>query len=241
MSTPWIYVEALDAPGAIDIEGDELRHLAARRLRVGDSVVVFDGRGALGEARLLRLERRRATLEVDRVEGPVEPAGEAGSGLVLASAIPKGERLSVMLQMLTQIGVDRWQPLLLDDSAVRKLDADGRRLRRILIEACKVARRPVVMRVDPPCSLDELLADSVEGDPSSVWFGDREGRRGASLGCARLIVIGPEAGFSERERSLLEASGARAVSFGPHNLRIETAAIAGASLCAGGSRVGEGA
>ena len=97
------------------------------------------------------------------------------------------------------------------------------------------------MRVDPPCSLDEVLSESTEEAPSGVWFGDREGPSGASLAGARMIVIGPEAGFSDRERSILEASGARAVSFGPHNLRIETAAVAGAALCATRAEGGEGA
>jgi RsmE family RNA methyltransferase len=67
-----------------------------------------------------------------------------------------------------------------------------------------------------------------EPDSKNVYFGDREGETfGLKFdGAAALIIIGPEAGFSKSEQNRLESVGATAISFGRHNLRIETAAVA---------------
>jgi 16S rRNA (uracil1498-N3)-methyltransferase len=140
--------------------------------------------------------------------------------------------------MLTQLGVVVWQPLVLDESVVRKLDPASSRLDRILLESCKVARRPWRLEVRAPCRLDDVLAERPEG--ASVCFGDREGGPAPSTAAPAVMVIGPEAGLSESERRALRASDAQPVSLGPYNMRIETAAAAAAllvpSLRAGGSR-----
>lgn len=228
MSVPWIWVESLVESGPITLAAEEARHLAARRVRVGDAVVVFDGSGRHADARIESLARGATVVDAGEIEEEPPPR----AALTIASAIPKGDRLSTMLQMLTQLGVVSWQPLLLDESVVRKLDPTAPRLVRILTEGCKVARRARRMRVLAPCSLEQALAGcSAE---SVLSFGDREGERVGSgaVGAAKapaILFIGPEAGFSEAERRVLERAGATPRSFAEHNLRIETAAIAGAA------------
>lgn len=222
MSQLWAWVESLAESGACRLSAEESRHVSARRLRLGDPLVVFDARGRTAEARVLGLGRRAVELDV----GEIVLAPEPVAGAVLASAIPKGDRLSTLLQMLTQLGVGVWQPLSLEDSAVRTLDPAAPRLRRILVESCKLARRPWALEVRPPGALDSVLAEAAGFGP--VFFGDREGRAGPLEAGAALVAIGPEAGFSAGELASLHAVGARARSFAPHNLRIETAAVAAA-------------
>jgi len=107
---------------------------------------------------------------------------------------------------------------------VRKLDIDAPRLRRILVEGCKVARRPWAMRVLSPVRLAEAIeARDVE---APVYYADREGSRGRFGSADGCVFIGPEAGFSEAEFGLLEAAGAEAISLGHYNLRLETAGVA---------------
>jgi len=220
MSEFWAYVPELTGSGLIMLSAEEARHVATRRLRVGDALVVFDGRGRRATARLESLTRREATARV----GSIEEGARDDSGFVLASAIPKGDRLSTMLQMLTQLGVETWQPLVLADSAMRKLDPAAPRVQRILVESAKVARRAWLMEARPAIGLDALLAAT----HGAIAFGDREGEAGGLDAATALLVIGPEAGFSEGELRSLRAAGGRPHSFSPHNLRIETAAIAGA-------------
>lgn len=234
MSELWCHVEVLQGPGRVVLAAEEARHVVSRRLRVGETLVVFDGRGRVAEARIESMTKRAVELEVAVPREVDRP----GSGFVLASAIPKGDRLSTMLQMLSQLGVETWQPLLLEESAVRKLDPEAPRLQRILIESCKVARRPHAMHVLPPTGLGEALAAA----SGSIWFGDRlagsqsdasndSASEPGGVGLAAdagLLLIGPEAGFSDSERASILAAGGRPCAFAPHNLRIETAAIAGA-------------
>lgn len=220
MSELWVYVEELSEPGRLELSPDEARHLATRRLRVGDGLVVFDGAGQLADARLESMAKRRTVIEV----GAIRSQPRLDSGIVLASAIPKGDRLSTMLQMLTQLGIDTWQPLVLADSAVRELDPAAARLRRILIESCKVARRAWSLDIREPIDLASALASTA----GPICFGDREGEARPLDPETALLLIGPEAGFSETERRAILAANAQPRCFAPHNLRIETAVIAGA-------------
>ena len=220
MSEFWAHVPELTESGLITLSAEEARHVATRRLRVGDAFVVFDGRGRRATAQLESIARREVVARI----GPIEELGREDQGFVLASAIPKGDRLSTLLQMLTQLGVETWQPLVLEDSAMRKLDPGSTRVQRILVESAKLARRAWLMEVRAPIGLDALLASA----PGPIAFGEREGETGALPAEVAVLVIGPEAGFSEAELRRLRAAGARPHAFSPHNLRIETAAIAGA-------------
>lgn len=232
MSEPWVWVEELTSPGSISLASDEARHVVARRLRVGDPLVVFDGRGHTADARVESLGKHSSRVVVDSIAEVPRP----DSAFVLASAIPKGDRLSTMLQMLSQLGLESWQPLVLEDSAVRKLDPDSKRLVRILIESCKVSRRPWVLDVREPCSLEEALSKRISGE--AIYYGDRAGSAAGFEASAGLALIGPEAGFSESERRMLGDVAAEPRSFGAHNLRIETAAVA-AAVALNLSRIGE--
>jgi 16S rRNA (uracil1498-N3)-methyltransferase len=222
VSEPWVWVEELALPGSISLTSDEARHIAARRLRVGDPLVVFDGRGHTADARIESIGKRSSVVSV----GSIAEVSRPDSTFVLASAIPKGERLSTVLQMLSQLGLDSWQPLVLEDSAVRKLDPNSKRLVRILLESCKVARRPWLLDVREPCSLEEALSNRPSG--AAVYYGDQMGSASGFDASAGLALIGPEAGFSESERRILRDVDAQPRSFGVHNFRIETAAVAAA-------------
>ena len=219
MSVFWAFSEEDVTVGERALSGDESRHLGARRLRPGDPLVVFDGRGGTGDARLVEATKRAARVEI----GSVEHVSAPSEGPVIASAIPKGDRLSTMLQMLSQLGARVWQPLVLEHSVVRRVDPEAARLRRILVESAKLARRPWLLEVRSPLGLEALLAEPRRG---AACYGDREGATGPLPAECDLVVIGPEAGFSEGEREALARSDVRPAAFAPHNLRIETAAIA---------------
>ena len=87
-----------------------------------------------------------------------------------------------------------------------------------------MARRPWAMRVLSPLRLAEAI-DSRDAE-ASLYYADRAGSRGVFGSADAWVFIGPEAGFSEAEFSLLEAARAKAISLGDYNLRIETAGVA---------------
>jgi 16S rRNA (uracil1498-N3)-methyltransferase len=220
MSPLWVFVDSLAEAGAFTLSQDESRHVVSRRLREGDSLTLFDAQGRLATARIERLARKSVEVEVDAIER----VPRSSSGFRLATAIPKGERLSTLLQMWTQLGLESWQPLICDDSAVRKLDTESARIRRILVEGCKVARRPWALNVERSQSIDEALED--RDSAAALYYADRMGEAGVLSDVPTLVFIGPEAGLSTRELRLLEEQGAKSISLGDFNLRIETAGVA---------------
>ena len=240
VSSLWVFVPDLSEAGVYVLAADEARHVMARRLRVGDGLVLFDGAGRTAAARVEAIKKKAVEVVADSVQvAPLHATLPAPSpsrsssvvpaaGCVLATAIPKGDRLSTMLQMLTQLGVTHWQPLILQDSAVRALDPEAKRLRRILVESAKVARRPWLLTIARPRDLRAVLDEYADSDAGSIYFGDREGRADGLAPGARLVLIGPEAGFSEAERDLIQSKGALPCAFSPHNLRVEVAAVGAA-------------
>lgn len=227
MSVAWFLMASPLQSGKQVLSAEESRHVGARRLRPGDEIVVFDGEGRTASARIEGGPRKAIEVDV----GAIERASAPSERLVLATGIPKGERLGVMLQMWTQLGLTSWQPLVLANSAVRKIDPQADRLRRIGIEGCKVARRPWPLRIEPLRTLEEALASA--GASAPIFFGDRDGA--ASLPTDRLrrgedeanwVFVGPEAGFEAEERRRLRLAGALPICLSEYNLRIETAAVA---------------
>jgi 16S rRNA (uracil1498-N3)-methyltransferase len=223
MSELWVFVETFAGDDVVTLSPDESRHVSARRLRPGDALVAFDGAGRTGLARIEAGDRRQIRIRIDSVH----TAPRTAADWTLATAIPKGERLAVMLPMLTQLDVPVWQPLVLEESVVRDLDVESARIRRILVESAKLARRPWLLEVRRPCDLGTLLDTARNG--GRLCFGDRTGEAVGVPPDASVVVIGPEAGLSESEIAALSRSGALSCTLGPHNMRIETAAVAAAA------------
>lgn len=222
MSQLWVFLESFGESEVVALSPEEIRHVAARRLRQGDAVLAFDGMGHTAAARIESIGKRAVEIRIGGVESVPAPS----ESWVLATAIPKGERLATMLPMLVQLGVPIWQPLVLDDSAVRELDVRSARMQRILVESAKLARCPWLLEVREPCGLGELLSAA---DPAAgICFGDREGARIGVPSGTSLVAIGPEAGFSVEELRRLRSVGGLPCSFGLNNMRIETAAAAAA-------------
>jgi len=219
----------------LTLTGDEARHaINARRLREGDAVEISNGRGAHGtgivESAISRPPQLTLSIEKTTIES------QTGIELVLASALPKGERQSTLLDMATQLGMQRFIPLDCDFSAVRFQSKMITRWQRILLSGCKQSRRTYLPKIDLQTSIAQLLTTIDEF--SLVLYGARQGEtlsdavnNAIQIGRRVVVVIGPEAGFSETEIKLLQDHPkAFAMTAGPHILRTETAAIALLSL-----------
>ena len=201
------------------LEPDDRHHLErVLRLRPADVVTVADGRGAW----------RRCTLGTGGVlalVGEVVHQPRPAPAITIAFAVTKGERPELAVQKLTELGVDRIVAFSAERSVARwegeRAVRHVERLRRVAREAAVQSRRSWL----PDVALLATLA-AILGEPGAVVADPRGGRPSLT---SPTIVVGPEGGFSDRERSLAQG----AVRLGPHVLRAETAAItAGAILAA---------
>ncbi len=224
--------EQIDNNMAI-IRGEEYKHLArVLRLASGDPVVVFDGAGWEYEGVIKTLKEREA--HVSLTSSSFLPR-ESSLEVWLAQGLPKGDKMELIIQKATELGVRGIIPLELERSIV-KLDEKKKKEKRerwqkIAIEAVKQSRRSLIPEVLQPRSLEMFLAEVPAG--ALLLLPWEEG--GASLKKVLLetpsprpvyIIIGPEGGLSPKEVALARASGAVTVSLGPRILRTETAGLA---------------
>ena len=232
------HIPALPPPGGqVLLQGDEYHHLRnVLRLKTGDAVSIFDGAGRGFSASVLEMDRRGALLKVEREE---VPSPESPLRLHLAMALAKGEKLDLVIQKGTELGVVSFHPLA-TRRADLKLDPAraGSRLsrwRRVALEACKQSGRTLIPEIFPPATLDEFLARELPGTriafdpsgrPAAEFFHDGAFVIPASL----LAAVGPEGGWSREELDRLQRSGFVTLRAGPRILRAETAAILAAGL-----------
>ncbi len=230
---PWFYHPDLDAPGStVHLSGDEAQHArGARRLSVGDEVSFFDGAGCVAQARVDSLGTRHAglgatLLSVERT-APVQPI------LTVASAIPKGDRLSTLLSMLAQLSIHQFVPLQCTRSVAEGGQRLGKRGERIILEACKQARCAHAMRIAAPQTLASMLEGVGQRDAQALLADPAGGSLRAlpepGANGDVILLIGPEGGFTDDERDACRVVGVEEVSLGQTILRIETACVALAS------------
>ncbi len=208
------FVADVDAPALDPADRHHLERVL--RVRRGDAITVSDG---CGRWRRCRFGPQLEPLD-DVVADPVPDPPVA-----VAFALVKGERPELIVQKLTEIGVDRIVPFAAARSVVRwdaeKAARQHERLLAIAREAAMQSRRTWLPTIEPVARFVDVAAES----------GAALAERGhAPLDPAtRLVLIGPEGGWSDEERAVDVPS----VGLGDTVLRAETAAIVAAALLCG--------
>lgn len=199
------------------------------RLEVGAAVEVFDGRGGLHDG---KIEPGFAAISL----GPRREAQAAGAPIHLAFALAKGEKVDLVVQKATELGIARFVPWEAARSIVRlepdRAEERAKRWRRIAEEAARQCGRADVPEVRAPASLAQLVAELPPGFLPIVFHGGE-----GSVPLVRLppavgvvAIVGPEGGLTDAELGTLGRAGAMKASLGPRTLRAETAAIAAVAL-----------
>lgn len=217
--------------GGLLLEGERLHHLrTVLRLGPGDEFTVTDGAGAEYQVRVEHLGRNRGrALVLSRAE----PALESSLDLVLAQALPRGDRFSLVLEKAAELGVRGIRPVLSSRTAAGGGSGAAvvARWRRIIESAVAQSGRTRLPVLHPVCSFESLIAAP---SPSELrlllWEHATEGLNERTERCAAprsvLVAVGPEGGWSEQEVAHSREAGFAAVRFGPRILRTETAGIA---------------
>lgn len=234
--SPWLFAEPMPADGDIHwLSREEARHATgSRRMRAGDPVTLFDGKGAVAESTLGQVRRDDGALGV-RI-GSIRRHERQGRLVTVASAIPKGDRLATLMEGIGPLGVAEFVPIRTERSVVPWSDHLAQRCRRILVECAKQSRSPWITTIrDGAGDVASVMQESDVGGARTL-IADREGpplhevARALPLDARITVLVGPEGGFSARERDAAVASGALPVSLGPAVLRIELAATVAAAL-----------
>lgn len=227
-----VHVDAALAPGArLTLPEPAAQHLLrVLRLREGDPCVLFNGDGNDYPARITAAGKRGGEVEILGCE-PVD--NESPLRITLVQGIARGEKMDLILQKATELGVAAFIPVSSQRSEV-KLDAAraAKRLahwRSVVASACGQCGRARVPGVQPPESLATAL-DALAGPGPRLLLDPFAEATAASLDAdgttAFTVAVGPEGGWSATDRSALEAAGFTGIRLGPRVLRTETAGLA---------------
>ena len=214
------------------IAGEEAQHAArVKRCEINDLVGLLDGRGRTASGRIaaVRKDSRTKQWELEVLIDRVAEHPRARPRVEIWSAVPKGGRLDDMIDQLSQVGACGWAPLDTARSVAEPTRHKLARLGRIIVESAKQCGRPWLLEVGDGGSIVDAMRAGV------VIFADASGTPfqssvpGPLPGLVRVLV-GPEGGWTDEELSQARSAGAIVASFGPHAMRIETAAVAAAAI-----------
>lgn len=224
-----IFVRASDVrDDVVRIGGAERRHLHTLRLGPGARLVVFDEAGVEREVAITTVGPRTVEARVVATRAGVR---ESPLDLVLAPALLKGDKMDLVVEKATELGVRRIAPVTSRHVVGR--GARTERWRRIALAAAKQSGRTTVPAVDPPVPLARLVAEAWPGVRLFAWEDERTTAFDAlpATAAAAVVVLGPEGGFDEAEVAEARAHAFATVSLAPRVLRAETASLVAVALC----------
>ncbi|MGW5670211.1 16S rRNA (uracil(1498)-N(3))-methyltransferase [Micromonospora sp. NPDC003776] len=238
MSAPLFLVEALPTGDRLTLDGPEGHHAASvQRLRVGEELLLADGRGGTAAAVVDAVGKGSLDLRVTS-RGYVDASVPR---LVVVQGIAKGDRGELAVQAMTEVGVDEIVPWSASRSVVQWRGERGGRAREkwaaTAREAAKQARRawlPVV--AGTPDESTTTVARRIAGAAAAFVLHEEAHER---LTTAELpetgeivLVVGPEGGIADPELAAFREASARPVRLGPTVLRTSTAGVAALTVLA---------
>ncbi len=191
------------------------------RFRVGDELVLFND----SEERLYKItvsEQGSVQLKMETELARIVPSKK----VYLLWALLKKDKNDWVLQKATEIGVHKLIPIIADRS--EKTGFNIERARKIIIEASEQCGRGDIPDIREPVFIDEAIA---EYQDAPLFICEQQSKNGNNEQLARLdkcgLLIGPEGGWSDREKTLFENFDLPQVNLGKFTLRAETASVVG--------------
>lgn len=220
----------------VKLEGNAASHITrVLRLRVGAALVLFDGSGGeYGGS----IDQAHGGEVIVAVGARADAERESPLPVTLAQGVSRGERMDLVVQKATELGVSHLVPVLTERSVVRlsaqQSDRKVNHWRAIVIAACEQCGRNRLPPVAAPVTLREFLAGDAGAAPATRLLLSPSGT--ATLedvprpAAGVTVLVGPEGGLTDEEEQAAVTAGFTALRLGPRVLRTETAAIAALAL-----------
>ena len=236
MSLRRFFINPTDITGdTAQLTGPEAHHLrTVLRLSPGDPIIFFDGTGARYQARIERILKDRVTATIYGQDRDLP----AKVRLHLGQALLKGQKMDLILQKATELGVEAIWPFSSEHGIRKPLrETQLERWQRIVLEACKQCDRAKPPEIEDTREITELMTHPPACDVKLIFW-EHEAQQtlpevlaDQATECRSvLFLLGPEGGFSEAEVACARQEGFRPVSLGPRILRAETATLAATAI-----------
>ena len=199
------------------------------RLKSGDKLLLFNGIDGEFLGSVVRIEKKQITILANQKQKDQIKSSQ----ISLAFCLLKGQRLDLLIQKCTELGLKSFIPIISDHSIVRKINKN--RLKKIIIESCEQSDQLNVPSILDPLHLKDFACSLKNED--KVFFADIESKSNdlkqmlESKNKNYILFIGPEGDFSPKEREFISKNDKfNRFSLGENILRSETAAISGLVL-----------
>ena len=233
------YIENIDSnTGSVILEGTELHHMKnVLRMKVGDSVSLFNGCGVELIGTLMSIERNSAEIEVVK---SIEPKAESRVDITLIQGFVKGEKTETIVQKATELGVKKirfytgaWTKVKVDS---KDSDKKIEKLKKVAIDAAKQCDRSFVPEILPITDFSTAVSESSER--VKIVFYEEERAKSFRKVLSSVddidngiaILIGPEGGFSGEEIIDAKKHDFISAGLGLRTLRSETAALSAITI-----------
>ena len=219
------------------IEGEDVKHISkVLRCKIGEEIEVCDKDNNEYICEITDISKDLVELNI---LNKVDIKREANVRVKLYQGLPKGPKMEMILQKLTEVGVDEIILVQTKRSVVKvddkKEDKKIERWERIIYEAAKQSKRGIIPKLRGVLSFKETLEDMKNNDMNICPY---ENERTVSIKKAIQnsdinnigIFVGPEGGITEEEIESVQNIGSHVVSLGPRILRTETASVVASSI-----------
>lgn len=224
--------------GPLVLRGDEHHYLSkVRRVSVGDSVTLFDGKGSRAQAQVVSMAAEQSELALQAPEEMPSPAFR----LTMAPALIKGERMDIAITKMVELGVAQIAPSTTERTIVRLKPERARsrqeRFQSLAMAAARQSQNPHPPQIEAIAPFKKVVAEAGEHELKLIPCLSQEvvpleEALPAGQISSAMVLIGPEGGFTAPEIAMAEDAGFQPVSLGSLTLRAETACIAMASILA---------
>lgn len=218
---------------SLDLSDSESHHLIhVMRAKTGDNVTLFNNSGNEFSATLAGMTKKIVTVDVlDKHE----VNRELDFDLLIAAPLPKSDRQKFLIEKLTEVGVTEFIPMNTSRTSVASNPKVLEKLRRLVIESSKQCGRNRLMKISSARSFLELCRVEDESNRSQdferlIAIPTADQNKNISSNVNKIIMIGPEGGFTNEEVALAKGANWHPINLGKSILRMETAALAAAVL-----------
>lgn len=219
------------------IEGEDVKHISkVLRCRIGEELEVCDNNNNEYICEITNIDKNQVELNILE---KVDIQRESDLKIKVYQGLPKGPKMEIILQKLTEVGVDEIILVQTKRTVVKvddkKEDKKLERWERIIYEAAKQSKRGKVPTLRGVLTFKEALADMKENDFNIAPYENEKTKsikqaiKGVNINNIGIFV-GPEGGFEETEIEAIEDIGGQSVSLGPRILRTETASLVASSI-----------
>lgn len=217
--------------GIVINDAKDIRHIVnVYRLKIGDMLRVTDGKYQY-ICKICKISKKEVLV---KIENKKEDIYNLNINIDLAIGLIKNDKMNLLIQKLTEIGVKSIIPIK-TERVVVKLDSKKEKWQDIVIETmkqCRAVKKTEIKDIIKLNDIDFSIYDKViylyEKSSGNCKIYDIINKKDKNI----LCIIGPEGGFTEKECNDLKIKGAKEISLGNRILRAETAAIVACSILA---------